>query len=80
VNDFIIKASALAMKHVPEVNSSWQGDYIRQYSNVDVCVAVSTDQVGAPSLFRCRVVHERNAFTPLYSVWPNAVLCSLSLC
>lgn len=43
VNDFIIKAAALAMKKVPAVNSSWQGDFIRQYHNVDVSVAVSTD-------------------------------------
>jgi pyruvate dehydrogenase E2 component (dihydrolipoamide acetyltransferase) len=43
VNDFLIKASALAMKKVPAVNSSWQGDFIREYHNVDVSVAVSTD-------------------------------------
>lgn len=30
VNDFIIKASALACKKVPEANSAWQGDFIRQ--------------------------------------------------
>lgn len=30
VNDFIIKASALSLKKVPEVNSAWQGDFIRQ--------------------------------------------------
>ena len=43
MNDFIIKASALAMKKVPEVNSSWFDTYIRQYNNVDVSVAVSTE-------------------------------------
>lgn len=43
VNDFIIKASALAMKHVPEVNSSWQNSFIRQYNKVDISVAVATD-------------------------------------
>ncbi|KAI8874099.1 pyruvate dehydrogenase [Ramicandelaber brevisporus] len=42
VNDFIIKASALAMRDVPEVNSAWHGDFIRQYKNVDVSVAVAT--------------------------------------
>lgn len=31
VNDFIVKASALSLKKVPEVNSAWQGDFIRQY-------------------------------------------------
>nr|CAG4645639.1 EOG090X08YX [Lynceus sp. MCZ IZ 141354] len=44
VNDFIIKASALACRKVPEANSSWQESYIRQYSTVDVNVAVSTDR------------------------------------
>lgn len=43
VNDFIIKASALAMKHVPEVNSSWQNFFIRQYNKVDISVAVATE-------------------------------------
>ncbi|KAG0189825.1 pyruvate dehydrogenase complex dihydrolipoamide acetyltransferase component (E2) [Apophysomyces sp. BC1034] len=42
VNDFIIKASALSLKKVPEVNSAWQGDFIRQYNSADVCVAVAT--------------------------------------
>ncbi|XP_072026867.1 dihydrolipoyllysine-residue acetyltransferase component of pyruvate dehydrogenase complex, mitochondrial-like [Amphiura filiformis] len=43
VNDFIIKASALACLRVPEVNSSWLGDKIREYHHVDVSMAVSTD-------------------------------------
>lgn len=43
LNDFIIKAAALACKKVPQVNSAWHGDFIRQYKNVDVSVAVSTD-------------------------------------
>lgn len=30
VNDFILKASALALAEVPEVNSGWHGDFIRQ--------------------------------------------------
>lgn len=30
VNDFILKASALALADVPEVNSGWHGDFIRQ--------------------------------------------------
>ena len=30
VNDFIVKASALALKAVPEANSSWMNDSIRQ--------------------------------------------------
>ena len=43
VNDFIIKASALACVKVPEVNSSWHDTFIRQYNVVDISIAVSTD-------------------------------------
>uniref|UniRef100_A0AAZ3P486 Acetyltransferase component of pyruvate dehydrogenase complex n=1 Tax=Oncorhynchus tshawytscha TaxID=74940 RepID=A0AAZ3P486_ONCTS len=42
VNDFIIKASALACLKVPEANSSWLDSVIRQNHVVDVSVAVST--------------------------------------
>ena len=43
VNDFIIKATALALREYPEVNSSWNGDSILHYKNVDVAFAVSVD-------------------------------------
>ncbi|KAM4545708.1 dihydrolipoyllysine-residue acetyltransferase component of pyruvate dehydrogenase complex, mitochondrial [Odontesthes bonariensis] len=42
VNDFIIKASALACLKVPECNSSWMETVIRENHVVDVSVAVST--------------------------------------
>lgn len=42
VNDFLIKAIAAAAKKVPAANSSWQEGAIRQYSTVDVSVAVAT--------------------------------------
>lgn len=42
VNDFIVKASALACLKVPEANSSWMDTVIRQNHVVDVSVAVST--------------------------------------
>lgn len=42
VNDFIIKASALACLKVPECNSSWMDTVIRQNHVVDISVAVST--------------------------------------
>ncbi|KAL7746386.1 pyruvate dehydrogenase complex dihydrolipoamide acetyltransferase component (E2) [Sorochytrium milnesiophthora] len=42
VNDFVVKASALALKEVPAVNSAWMGDFIRQYENADISVAVAT--------------------------------------
>uniref|UniRef100_A0A8C8SEZ1 Acetyltransferase component of pyruvate dehydrogenase complex n=1 Tax=Pelusios castaneus TaxID=367368 RepID=A0A8C8SEZ1_9SAUR len=42
VNDFIIKASALACLKVPEANSSWLDTVIRQNHVVDISIAVST--------------------------------------
>lgn len=39
VNDFLIKASAVACKKVPAVNSSWRDGFIRQFNNVDVSVS-----------------------------------------
>ncbi|XP_012988325.1 dihydrolipoyllysine-residue acetyltransferase component of pyruvate dehydrogenase complex, mitochondrial [Esox lucius] len=42
VNDFIIKASALACLKVPEANSQWLDTVIRQNHVVDISVAVST--------------------------------------
>lgn len=43
VNDFVIKATALALRDKPTCNVSWYDDAIVQYSNVDVSVAVATD-------------------------------------
>uniref|UniRef100_A0A8R1HYA1 Acetyltransferase component of pyruvate dehydrogenase complex n=1 Tax=Caenorhabditis japonica TaxID=281687 RepID=A0A8R1HYA1_CAEJA len=42
INDFIIKASALACQRVPEANSYWMDSFIRENHHVDVSVAVST--------------------------------------
>ena len=42
VNDFIIKASALACLKVPEGNSSWLDTVVRQNHVVDISVAVGT--------------------------------------
>lgn len=41
VNDFVIKASALALAELPEANASWNEDEIIQYGNVDISVAVA---------------------------------------
>lgn len=43
INDFMIKACALALKKVPQANSSWTDDAILLYNNIDVCVAVAID-------------------------------------
>jgi len=42
VNDFIIKATALASKQVPECNSAWMDTFIREHHTCDVSVAVDT--------------------------------------
>jgi pyruvate dehydrogenase E2 component (dihydrolipoamide acetyltransferase) len=41
VNDFIVKALALALRQVPEANASWSDEGIRRYRSVDVSVAVA---------------------------------------
>lgn len=43
VNDFVIKAVALAMRDVPEANATWYDDAIVLYENVDVSIAVAID-------------------------------------
>ncbi len=42
VNDFIIKAVALALKKVPAANASWNGNSILFYETADISVAVAT--------------------------------------
>jgi pyruvate dehydrogenase E2 component (dihydrolipoamide acetyltransferase) len=43
VNDFVIKAAALALRKVPAVNASWSEEAVLRWSNVDVSVAVALD-------------------------------------
>ena len=43
VNDFIIKASALALQAVPDANAVWAGDRILKLKPSDVAVAVAVD-------------------------------------
>ena len=40
VNDMVIKAASLAAVKVPETNSEWRNDFVRQYKNVNMSVAV----------------------------------------
>jgi pyruvate dehydrogenase E2 component (dihydrolipoamide acetyltransferase) len=42
VNDFVIKASALALRQVPAANASWTENAVRLYQAADVSVAVAT--------------------------------------
>jgi len=42
-NDMVVKASAMALRKHPAVNSSWMGDFIRQYQHINVGVAVAIE-------------------------------------
>jgi pyruvate dehydrogenase E2 component (dihydrolipoamide acetyltransferase) len=44
VNDFLIKALALALREVPAANRGWGGDKLYQYRDVDVGVAVAINE------------------------------------
>lgn len=43
VNDFILKASAEALRRVPQVNGSWEGDQIRYLAAAHVSFAVAIE-------------------------------------
>ena len=43
VNDFVVKAVALALKDIPDMNAHFLPEGIRKFQNVDVAVAVSLD-------------------------------------
>jgi len=43
VNDMLIRACALALKHVPEANASYTPDGIAMHKHADVAVAVAID-------------------------------------
>ncbi len=43
VNDFIVRASALALRKVPAANACWTDTALRRYETVDVSVAVALD-------------------------------------
>ena len=42
-NDMVVKATAMALRKHPAVNSSWMGDFIRQYQHIHVGVAVAIE-------------------------------------
>ena len=43
VNDMVIKAASLAATNVPATNSSWMDDFVREFKNVNMSIAVQTD-------------------------------------
>ena len=46
LNDFIMRAAALALMDVPEINRSFGGDSLLQYKNADISVAVALPNGG----------------------------------
>ena len=43
VNDFVVRAVALALRQVPAANASWSDEAILQWDAVDIAVAVALD-------------------------------------
>lgn len=41
INDIITKSCAMAIKKHPNINSSWNGDEILRYNNIDISIAVA---------------------------------------
>ncbi|TDQ81431.1 pyruvate dehydrogenase E2 component (dihydrolipoamide acetyltransferase) [Dongia mobilis] len=41
VNDFVVKACAIALKQVPAANASWSDDGVKMYKSADISVAVA---------------------------------------
>jgi pyruvate dehydrogenase E2 component (dihydrolipoamide acetyltransferase) len=42
-NDMIVKATAMALRKHPAVNSSWMGEHIRQYQHIHIGIAVAIE-------------------------------------
>jgi len=62
VNDFVIKACAMALKDTPKANAIWKGDSIRYYDNVDISVAVSINDGLITPIIKCA---EQKALTQI---------------
>ncbi len=43
INDIVVKATALALGHHPEMNASFAGDHVKRYSRVHIGLAVAID-------------------------------------
>ncbi|KAL2093631.1 hypothetical protein ACEWY4_010943 [Coilia grayii] len=44
VNDFIIKAAAVTLRELPEVNVTWTGEGPRPLDSIDIAIAVATER------------------------------------
>ena len=43
INDFLVKACALALQKYPKINAAWHDTFVRYFTASDVCVAVSIE-------------------------------------
>jgi pyruvate/2-oxoglutarate dehydrogenase complex dihydrolipoamide acyltransferase (E2) component len=43
INDLVLKASAEAIRWVPEINASWEGDHIKQHGAVHLAFSVAVE-------------------------------------
>lgn len=43
INDFVVRAVAIALREVPEANVAWTDTAMRQFAHADIAVAVATD-------------------------------------
>ncbi|PFH20167.1 dihydrolipoamide acetyltransferase family protein [Burkholderia sp. JKS000303] len=43
LNDFVVKAVAMALRQVPQMNVTWSDEALHRHAHADVAVAVSTD-------------------------------------
>jgi pyruvate dehydrogenase E2 component (dihydrolipoamide acetyltransferase) len=43
INDFAVRAAALALRSVPEANAKWTDGAVRRYQRIDLAVAVATE-------------------------------------
>lgn len=56
ITDFLIKASALALKKVPQINASFQEDYIEYYQEAHIGIAVGLeDGIITPVIKHCEL-------------------------
>ncbi|KAM3852348.1 pyruvate dehydrogenase protein X component, mitochondrial isoform 2-T2 [Vipera latastei] len=44
INDFIIKATAVTLKQMPDVNVTWNGEGPQQLQSIDISIVTATDQ------------------------------------
>lgn len=52
VLDFLVKASALAMKQVPDVNGAWMDTFVRRYDQVDINLVMGAGSFLATPVLR----------------------------